>query len=594
MKTFNRLVMLLLLLGTVAEAEEKFRFDSTKANGSDVEFKSTPDGLEIKCAPGKNAYPGVELLPASPWNLAAFNRIEADITNLGDANLTVCLRADNEGDWQLNPWNGDKATIPAGKRGTVKVFFGYSWGNEAYKLDPSKIIKLLLYIDQPKQEARFRLDTLRPAGKTGELPPGFQKKIRPIDGVLLNLGKIQIEPHDAKAVVTSGAVQITFPADSKNKWPGVLFKPPESVTWNLSDFSQVEFAVSNPGAKPVRVFCRVDNAWANGTRNCTVADATLAPGAKQTITVPFVTDKVWDGAVKDSGLSFASDNVVALLVFTEKPAEDATVVLESVNASLGPSPTLPDWLGKRPPMPGNWKVTFEDDFNGTTLDTNRWTLPAKPVKSIWDQQSVDAASNAYVEDGCMKIRFEKPATPPMPGRKYLTCVVRTLNKFAQRYGYFESRMKLPTTMGMWPAFWMMPDRGRDTKPDWLRNHTGQGAMEVDIMEHLVRFGPFRYNIAMHWDGYQKDHKSIGTENIYFQPDKDGYVTSGLLWEPGKMTFYCNGRVVGVWQNARVSNVPAYLKYTMPMGGWGTHGYVDESKLPAYFLIDYVRVWQKME
>jgi len=69
------------------------------------------------------------------------------------------------------------------------------------------------------------------------------------------------------------------------------------------------------------------------------------------------------------------------------------------------------------------------------------------------------------------------------------------------------------------------------------------------MEQLARFGPFRYNIAAHWDGYQKDHKSLGTERIYCMPDKDGFITSGLLWEPGKLTFNCNGKIVGVWQNA---------------------------------------------
>jgi hypothetical protein len=33
---------------------------------------------------------------------------------------------------------------------------------------------------------------------------------------------------------------------------------------------------------------------------------------------------------------------------------------------------------------------------------------------------------------------------------------------------------------------------------------------------------------------------------------------------------------------------------MPIGGWGTNSYVDADKLPAYFTIDYVRVWQKEE
>ena len=33
------------------------------------------------------------------------------------------------------------------------------------------------------------------------------------------------------------------------------------------------------------------------------------------------------------------------------------------------------------------------------------------------------------------------------------------------------------------------------------------------MEHLTRWGPTRYNIAMHWDGYGKSHKSTGSEKV---------------------------------------------------------------------------------
>ncbi|MCX7009043.1 MAG: glycoside hydrolase family 16 protein, partial [Kiritimatiellaeota bacterium] len=192
---------------------------------------------------------------------------------------------------------------------------------------------------------------------------------------------------------------------------------------------------------------------------------------------------------------------------------------------------------------------------------------------------------------CEKPAKVEVADPKLKSRKYVSTVVTTFDKFAQRYGYFEARTKVPATMGMWPAFWMMPDRGKGNGSYWGRQDTKNGGMEIDIMEQRARFGPYRYNIAMHWDGYQKDHKSIGTERVYCMPDKDGFVTTGLLWGPGKLTFYCNGNVVGVWQNERIATVPGYLMFTLPTGGWGTYGNIDDTHLPAYFLVDYVRVWQ---
>jgi beta-glucanase (GH16 family) len=152
-------------------------------------------------------------------------------------------------------------------------------------------------------------------------------------------------------------------------------------------------------------------------------------------------------------------------------------------------------------------------------------------------------------------------------------------------------MKLPKALGLWPAFWMMPDRGKGAAN---RGGTDQGAMEIDIMEYLVRFGGFRYNIATHWDGYGKDHKSTGTERVYFQPDKDGYIVSGVLWQPGKITWYCNGQPVAIQAGDRVSKVPGYLMFTMPTGGWGTNGVIDEDKLPDTFDVKWVRCWQNRE
>ncbi|HSU66838.1 MAG TPA: glycoside hydrolase family 16 protein, partial [Tepidisphaeraceae bacterium] len=76
-------------------------------------------------------------------------------------------------------------------------------------------------------------------------------------------------------------------------------------------------------------------------------------------------------------------------------------------------------------------------------------------------------------------------------------------------------------------------------------------------------------------------------------DADGFITAGLLWEPGRLTFYCNGIKVAQWDNPRVSTVPAYILYTFPSGGWGGNALDEEDAgLPAEFLIDYCRAWQR--
>ena len=63
--------------------------------------------------------------------------------------------------------------------------------------------------------------------------------------------------------------------------------------------------------------------------------------------------------------------------------------------------------------------------------------------------------------------------------------------------------------------------------------------------------------------------------------------------PGSAVFYCNGKELWRWEDPRVSNVPSHLIIGMTTGGWGNNA-VDDSKLPADYLIDYVRVWQRRD
>ena len=137
-----------------------------------------------------------------------------------------------------------------------------------------------------------------------------------------------------------------------------------------------------------------------------------------------------------------------------------------------------------------------------------------------------------MKDGKMIFHYEKKTgkhNDAENGKEtdYACGFLCTYGKWTQKYGYFESRMKLPKTGGLWPAFWLMPDRGRAVGEQWKRANTGKsagdtgfGGMEFDIMEHLSGWGVYRFNVALHWDGYGKEHKSVGSTNMYVRADKD--------------------------------------------------------------------------
>ncbi len=580
-------------------------------------------GIAVAMAQGGDPYPGITLTPPSGvWDLSACGHVAARVVNTGADPLRLSLRVDNAGPWSDNPWNSEWRQIQPGATGTVSVLFGYTWGKPGYALQPQAVVRMVLFAGKAdKRDQSFRVVSLEAGGQPGEKPPVDPNAIRvaPPKGLLLGSGVFvdaatQLVSRGARAAVVTEAGQtslrVTFPAGRTEM--SLLYRPPVG-RWDLRAYLETRVAVTNEGRVPVALRARLEcNA---GPTAWTDLCAPLAPGAGGEIVVPFVPAVPWTclpstakpghiDCKAGTGTRLTSDAVSGIVIAAGTDRVERVVRVVSIRAGVPAAPALPEWLGKRPPVAGAWAMTFDDEFDGRAVDTNKWNVAGQ---NWYDRVSHYSRDNVILGDGLARLRYEKkrgwhnddPAFRPwgptaVSGETaYATGFLDTAGKWAQRYGYFESRMKLPSAPGMWPAFWMMPDRGADVSPAGARRSTSDGGMEFDIMEQLSRWGAYRYNIAMHWDGYGKEHKTTGTGTIYVQPDWDGFLTCGLLWQPGLAVYYCNGREVLRWEDPRVSNVPSQLIFTLPCGGWDNSA-VDDAQLPSDFVIDYVRVWQRRD
>ena len=566
-------------------------------------------GLVVTIAPGSDSYPGAQVKPPAGqtnWDLSAYGHVEARIVNTGTNSITVSMRVDNAGNWQNNPWNTESITLAAGATGTVKVIFGYAYGfNPDFALNPACVVNILFFLGKTSAAESFRIESLLAAGPPGEMPPISPANVRvtPTNGFLFasslsfNTATQLAVSGGASATLQTNGLAIAFAAARPNQT--VTLKPPIG-RWDLRACLEVRAHVRNTGTNACTPRLQVTSN--GGPTDLVPLAAPLAPGAETDLVVSFIPAVPWQGipgatntqwnGVAGTGTKFTSDAVSGVALGGDNAA---ALLLTDLRADVPVPPVSPAWLGTRPPVDGDWTLTFDEEFNGTNVDLSRWNIY---TANYWDTQSHFSKDNVIVSNGLARLHYEKKTgyqndSPSNAATAYAVGYLDTYGKWVQRYGYFEARLKLPHAPGLWPAFWMMPDRGKAAGSQGTRQSTYNGGMEFDIMEFLSRWGIYRYNIAMHWDGYGAGHQQTGNQYNYVAPDTNAFVTCGLLWTPGSATYYCNGAVVAHWDSPRISSVASDLMVDMVSGGWDNDA-LDDAQLPDDLVIDYVRCWQRAD
>lgn len=107
-----------------------------------------------------------------------------------------------------------------------------------------------------------------------------------------------------------------------------------------------------------------------------------------------------------------------------------------------------------PPIAGTWTATFTDEFSGTGLDGSKWQV------SGLNGDAVSSPDRIAVSNGVLNIRAEKiPAMLKGVSSDWSSAQISGFSKFKQLYGYWEARIRYEAKVGLWPAFWTMPDHG---------------------------------------------------------------------------------------------------------------------------------------
>ena len=235
----------------------------------------------------------------------------------------------------------------------------------------------------------------------------------------------------------------------------------------------------------------------------------------------------------------------------------------------------------------DWQIIWQDNFDGSELDTTKWTL-IPPNTADWGNYMTSDQQCYTISDGKLFLKGINNKDTLSDPRPFLTGGVYTKGKFAFQYGKIEIHAKLECAQGAWPAMWMLSELKK--YKEYPRNG------EIDIMEHL-NFDDIIYQTTHSYytlELKQKDNPPYyGTTKV----DIDQFNTYGLEWYPDKLVFTLNDeetftypRVEGVDPSQWPFDQAFYVLIDQQLGGSWV-GKVNPDDLPVQMIIEFVKVYQ---
>lgn len=249
------------------------------------------------------------------------------------------------------------------------------------------------------------------------------------------------------------------------------------------------------------------------------------------------------------------------------------------------------------PARSGWTLTWSDEFNqanGSVPDPNKWLI--ETGGNGWGNQELEyyttRPENVHVEGGNLVMTALKESYTGQDGvtRDYTSARLNTSARFAQPYGRFEARIRIPYGQGMWPAFWML---GND-----IGTSGWPGCGEIDIMENIGR-EPAIVHGTIHGPGYSGANGISSAYSLASGRFADDFHVFAAEWEPQKIRFYVDDQLYATRTPADlppgtkwVYDHPFFVILDLAVGGEWPGNPDNTTSFPQQMLVDYVRVYQK--
>lgn len=245
-----------------------------------------------------------------------------------------------------------------------------------------------------------------------------------------------------------------------------------------------------------------------------------------------------------------------------------------------------------------WELVWSDEFDGEGLpDTSKWSYNV----GNWgwgnnepQYYTANRTKNARQENGALIIEAHQNDMD----QPWTSARLTTQGKFAFQYGKIEFRAKVPPGRGTWAAGWLLGESYRD-EISWP--YCG----EIDVLECVGyeindTTGKGRNHSTCHTRAYYfKQGNQIGAE-IEVDSMYQKYHDYTIEWYPDRIEAFVDGEYFFTYdKNANELEWPFDNPQNIILnlavgGGWGGAQGIDTSWASHRYILDYVRVFQKVE
>jgi beta-glucanase (GH16 family) len=250
------------------------------------------------------------------------------------------------------------------------------------------------------------------------------------------------------------------------------------------------------------------------------------------------------------------------------PQPDSSARSPDPSASASAAPAAPN--------------VFDDEFNGTELDTRKWTRESGPGYGT-ESFDADARFSSLDGRGHLVVTDERASDGTWRAGE-----ISTRGAFSMRAGVVEIRAKLPREQGAWPAFWFH---------NGIHGETGGPHAEIDVMEVFPgggNGGLGAYLTLHDWSGGAGQDRSQ-------QLSPDPHVLDGkfhtwrLDWDTHRIALSIDGVFQGQLTPATFTagrwvfnDVPMYFIVGLSVGGGQDLAPLPETS-KMQLVLDYVRL-----